>query len=109
MTPVGFEPTQLALVELESTPLDHSGKLSCQLDITKYTGTKRLCICVRVHQGSAGIAVRLFVVRTGLHTMRIGVFVCVCVFVCLCGCPLALDIVNARSHASQACRLRCQR
>ena len=25
---VGFEPTQLALVELESTPLDHSGKLS---------------------------------------------------------------------------------
>jgi hypothetical protein len=29
MTPVGFEPTQLALVELESTPLDHSGKVSC--------------------------------------------------------------------------------
>ena len=28
MTAVGFEPTQLALVELESTPLDHSGKLS---------------------------------------------------------------------------------
>ena len=28
MTPVGFEPTQLALVELESTPLDHSAKLS---------------------------------------------------------------------------------
>ena len=28
MTVVGFEPTQLALVELESTPLDHSGKLS---------------------------------------------------------------------------------
>mgnify|MGYP006975929444 CR=1 FL=1 len=28
MTPVGSEPTQLALVELESTPLDHSGKLS---------------------------------------------------------------------------------
>ena len=27
MTPVGFEPTQLALVELESTPLDHSGKV----------------------------------------------------------------------------------
>ena len=25
---VGFDPTQLALVELESTPLDHSGKLS---------------------------------------------------------------------------------
>ena len=28
MTPVGFEPTLLTLVELESTPLDHSGKLS---------------------------------------------------------------------------------
>ena len=28
MTPVGFEPTQLALGELESTPLDHSGKVS---------------------------------------------------------------------------------
>ena len=28
MTPVGFEPTQLALVELETTPLDHSGKVS---------------------------------------------------------------------------------
>ena len=29
MTAVGFEPTQLSLVELESTPLDHLGKLSC--------------------------------------------------------------------------------
>ena len=28
LTPVGLEPTQLALVELESTPLDHSGKVS---------------------------------------------------------------------------------
>ena len=28
LTAVGFEPTQLALVELESTPLDHSGKVS---------------------------------------------------------------------------------
>ena len=28
MTAVGFEPTQLALVELESTPSDHSVKLS---------------------------------------------------------------------------------
>ena len=32
MTAVGFEPAQLALVELESTPLDHSGKLSWQHD-----------------------------------------------------------------------------
>ena len=28
LTPVGFEPTRLALVELESTPLDHSGEVS---------------------------------------------------------------------------------
>ena len=28
MTAVGFEPTRLATVELESTPLDRSGKLS---------------------------------------------------------------------------------
>jgi hypothetical protein len=28
LIPVGFGPTQLALVELESTPLDHSGKVS---------------------------------------------------------------------------------
>ncbi len=28
LTPVGFEPTQPARVELESTPLDHSGKVS---------------------------------------------------------------------------------
>ena len=28
VTAVGFEPTQLALVELEPSPLDHSGKLS---------------------------------------------------------------------------------
>ena len=32
MTAVGFEPTQLALVELESTPLDHSGKLSLEIN-----------------------------------------------------------------------------
>ena len=35
MTPVGFEPTQLALVELESTPLDHSGKVSWQHGLDK--------------------------------------------------------------------------
>ena len=28
VTAVGFEPTQPALVELQSTPSDHSGKLS---------------------------------------------------------------------------------
>jgi hypothetical protein len=30
VTPVGFEPTHLAIVELESTPLDHSGKVSLE-------------------------------------------------------------------------------
>ncbi len=33
MTAVGFEPTQLSLVELESTPLDHSGKQSLRPQI----------------------------------------------------------------------------
>ena len=49
VTPVGFEPTQLALVELESTPLDHSGKVSmrraniCLLQLK--TG-KSLCVAL---------------------------------------------------------------
>ena len=29
LTPLGFEPTHLALVELDCTPLGHSGKVSC--------------------------------------------------------------------------------
>ena len=36
VTPVGFEPTQLALVELESTPLDHSAKLSTAVSLCPY-------------------------------------------------------------------------
>ena len=36
MTPVGFEPTQLALVELESTPLDHSGKVSLLISALRF-------------------------------------------------------------------------
>ena len=41
MTPVGFEPTQLALVELESTPLDNSGKVSMLLihDVAAFSGS----------------------------------------------------------------------
>ena len=39
LTAVGFEPTQLALVELESTPLDHSGKLSYFRCSAKFTAT----------------------------------------------------------------------
>ena len=33
MTAVGFEPTQISLVELESTLSDHSGKLSLRQEI----------------------------------------------------------------------------
>ena len=43
MTPVGFEPTQLALVELESTPLDHSGKVSWQHRRKRKFHLKRVC------------------------------------------------------------------
>ena len=32
---MGFEPTQLSLVELESTPLDHSGEVSFSQGILK--------------------------------------------------------------------------
>ena len=50
MTPVGFEPTQLALVELESTPLDHSGKVSVMMLLC--------CSCRRQnHQGKEGHAI----------------------------------------------------
>ena len=52
MTPVGFEPTQLALVELESTPLDHSGKVSL-IELL----LKRCLVCVSQFT-SAGSAVR---------------------------------------------------
>ena len=43
MTPVGFEPPQFAPVELESTPLDRSGKLSLQ---TENKGTQTQLNCV---------------------------------------------------------------
>ena len=46
MTPVGFEPTQLALVELESTPLDHSGKVSCVLGPAEGSSLAHVLICV---------------------------------------------------------------
>ena len=51
LTPVGFEPTQLALVELESTPLDHSGKVSW----------------VRGVRGGAGYGVRVKVEGVGVQ------------------------------------------
>ena len=40
MTPVGFEPTQLALVELESTPLDHSGKVSLLISALRFISSR---------------------------------------------------------------------
>ena len=43
LTAVGFEPTQLALVELESTPLDHSGKVS--LSVCKPVTSTLLLAC----------------------------------------------------------------
>ena len=49
MTPVGFEPTQLALVELESTPLDHSGKLSCLVDKLQGLQVARPAIAPTAH------------------------------------------------------------
>ena len=45
MTPVGFEPTQLALLELESTPLDHSGKVSLPV-IGSFSANKKQRVCV---------------------------------------------------------------
>ena len=50
MTAVGFEPTQLALVELESTPLDHSGKLSLAPRLRKQAAPRaqRLAPCRRM-------------------------------------------------------------
>ena len=48
MTPVGFEPTQLALVELESTPLDHSGKVSLAKWLLTQLSLSSVCFaCVR--------------------------------------------------------------
>ena len=35
MTDVGLEPTHPKIVELESTPLDHSGNLSIPINIGK--------------------------------------------------------------------------
>ena len=48
MTPVGFEPTQLALVELESTPSDHSGKVSmlkiCDSSAMRFVAHKTIAL-----------------------------------------------------------------
>ena len=45
---MGFEPTQLALVELESTPLDHSGKVSLVKWLLMQLALSSVCFtCVR--------------------------------------------------------------
>ena len=53
MTAVGLEPTQLALVELESTPLDHSGKLSMQSCYSVFLYAKDSMTALRARQGLA--------------------------------------------------------
>ena len=63
MTPVGFEPTQLALVELESTPLDHSGKVSvamllcCTCGQQNVPGKKGTLMCVDLQHIFSNIAI----------------------------------------------------
>ena len=53
MTAVGFEPTQLALVELESTPSDHSGKLSCSIQFSFHLGLRFLLVGCELGLGSS--------------------------------------------------------
>jgi type III secretion system FlhB-like substrate exporter len=64
MTPVGFEPTQLALVELESTPLDHSGKASLSLEWHRYS-----CPTLFVH--GVGLWAKSCIDATTKHPIRI--------------------------------------
>ena len=45
VTAVGFEPTQLALVEFESTPLDHSGKWSLCFFLSIQQGPTERVLC----------------------------------------------------------------
>ena len=69
MTPVGFEPTQFALVELESTPLDHSGKVSCYIaktlarpaqckDKHARTRRRRICACAALARDKNDVSMR---------------------------------------------------
>ena len=59
LTPVGFEPTQLALVELESTPLDHSGKVSLP-PRWKLWNTTCTSICISILHEKSTCLVRRF-------------------------------------------------
>ena len=56
MTAVGFEPTQLALVELESTPLDHSGKLSVRSGGCEQVVVRSML--VDTHTGACAVVMR---------------------------------------------------
>ena len=90
MTPVGFEPTQLALVELESTPLDHSGKVSLRpfFFTSVYASLTMLCNLRGVHGVQESILMScgvLFLMILGSIVVRsLFVFVRLCVdlFVC---------------------------
>ena len=53
MTPVGFEPTQFALVELESTPLDHSGKVSTAGTTKIVVTTSGTDFSLQIHENRA--------------------------------------------------------
>ena len=66
MTAVGFEPTQLSLVELESTPLDHSGKLSWRMVQSSYHNScsegdtlTAMGICTLAHAAASEVQKRL--------------------------------------------------
>ena len=72
---MGFEPTQLALVELESTPLDHSGKLSLSACVLKTRTRGCQCYAGGVLFGQAGHvqADRLYLqIHVRAHILRMG-------------------------------------
>ena len=62
---MGFEPTQLALVELESTPLDHSGKVSCGVQQALATASWR---ARNLSMDALGFEPRAFRMRSGCDT-----------------------------------------
>ena len=110
LTPVGFEPTQLAIVELESTPLDHSGKVSCaKCWSTAYyratDGAHRQhvhtrCHClITEHVCLAGQTLSsLQALRGRLPAGSVGGHRCRCLIECTCSAALGL-----RLFAHSAC------
>ena len=76
LTAVGFEPTQLVLVELESTPLGHSGKLPMplahQLSNTEITVLRTASCLLAITRGSAPAPVGVDVGLGGYAIAAIG-------------------------------------